>query len=151
MTYLLYAAWILSMVLAIGELDNLVARRILQWLKFPFPEVDWKISTFLSPFLPGLGQFLNGQPLKALFVAAWPFISLYNWPVPRPWPLWGLKTGLMLLPWWLIAIADALIVGWIRQRRQTAEQMAPREGLPANTVDYYAYLQKRQKREGSGS
>lgn len=150
MTYLLYGFWLLSMVLAVGELDNLVSRRILQRLKLAFPETHWLTSSFLSIMLPGLGQFLNAQPLKALMLFAWPFLTLWGYPVPRPWALWGLKSGWMLLPWWLIAIGDALVVGWLRQRQQRLEP-AQRSDLPSNTIDYDTFLEKRQKRQNSGT
>jgi hypothetical protein len=151
MTYLVYAAWILSMVLAVGELDDLVARRILRRFKLNLPEVHWATSTFLSAMLPGLGQFLNGHLLKALFFVAWPFLTVYGTPIPRPWQLWGLKTPLMFLPWWLIAIGDALVAGLISHRRQMAERRAALQDgdLAPNTVDMYAYLSKRQKQQNS--
>lgn len=150
MTYLAYSAWILSLVLVVGELDNLIARRLFRRLGLSFPETSWLMAMFLSWILPGLGQFLNGQPLKAAFLMTWPFLTLYGTFVP--WALWGLKTGWLLVPWWLIAIGDGLVVGYLRQRKQRAEQLAPRAGGPPdNTVDYYAFLEKKQKRQNSGS
>lgn len=152
MTYLVYTAWILSLVLAVGELDNLAARRIMQRLGLHFPDAHWLTSGFLTAFLPGLGQFLNGQPLKAIFLISWPFLTLWGWPVPRPWQMLALKSGWLLLPWWVIAIGDALLVGWIASRQQLREQQAPRQGeRPANTVDYYSYLAARQNKRNSGN
>lgn len=151
MTYVAYLLWILTLVLAAGEIDNLFARRLCQRLKLSLPDTNWPTRTFLTVILPGLGQVLNGQPVKGLLLALWPFLTLWGAPIPRPWPLWALKTGWMLLPWWLIAIGDAMVVGWSRQRQLVVDRPAQGQGgLPANTVDYCAYRAKRRQSRNSG-
>lgn len=151
MTYVLYAAWILALVLTVGELDHLIARRLMQRFRLTLPEGHWLTAGFLSAMLPGLGQFLNGEPLKALFLIVWPFATLYGWPVPRPWQLLALKTGWILLPWWAVAVGDALVVGFLNQRWREREQQASRQEQASNTIDYYSYLSERQKRHNSGN
>lgn len=150
MTYVLYAAWILAMVLAAGELDSLVAGRLFRRFGLHFPESHWLVSSFLTIMIPGLGQFVNGQPLKALFLILWPFLTLFGSPIPRPWPLLALKTGWVLLPWWLIAVGDAFVVGWIQHRRLVRERKeSGQETRASHAVDMYAYLSQRQKRRDS--
>ncbi|MFZ5827398.1 MAG: hypothetical protein ACOY94_24115 [Bacillota bacterium] len=151
MTYLIYTAWILALVLTVGELDNLISRRLMQRFRLTLPEGHWLTSGFLSAMLPGLGQFLNSQPLKAIFIISWPFLTMWGWPVPRPWQLLALKTGWILLPWWAAAVADAIVVGFLTQRSREREQQAPRQGQVSNTVDYFSYLSNRQKRRNSGN
>ncbi len=148
MTYLLYSLWILSLILVVSELDSLVARRVMDRLRVAVPESHWLLAVFASAVLPGVGQFLNGQVLKAFFFLIWPFLSLFGAPVPRPWQMLALKTGWLLLPWWLLAIGDALVSGLIRHGRQ---HLANKRALAAsNTTDLYAYLdRKRSIQKGS--
>ncbi|MFZ5815543.1 MAG: hypothetical protein ACOY93_09620 [Bacillota bacterium] len=147
MTYLLFGIWIASLLLVAGELDRLLYGPLARRWRIRFPEVHWLTAGLLSACLPGLGQLLNGQLFKALFLLIWPFLIIWGSPVPRPWQLTGLKTGWLLFPWWLIAIADALLVRRLNQRRgepETLRSEAPSPGPRSKTVDYQAYRMRRR-------
>lgn len=145
MTYLFYCLWILSLVLVISELDSLIARRLLDKMQSPIPEAHWGFAVFASFLIPGVGQFLNGQVLKAFFFLTWPFLTLWGAPIPRPWQMLAIKSPWLLLPWWLLAILDALVVGLIRQRR---DRIALKQSLAsANTADFYSYLERKRSAE----
>jgi membrane protein implicated in regulation of membrane protease activity len=118
-TYLLYGLWILSLILIAGELDRLISQRIVRRFNLNVPEVGRWIPLITSLVLPGVGQFLNGQPIKALFVLTWPFLAAFKAPVPPPWQMVMTKTYELLLPWYLLTVLDALIVALILNRRRT--------------------------------
>lgn len=143
MTYLLFTLWIISLLLVAGELDGLISRSLMSRLRVTMPDVHWGVAFIGSAAVPGLGQFVNGQPIKAAFVFAWPFLTMFGAPIPRPWQLLGLKTMAYLLPWYVLQVLDALIVGElaeIRHRRSSGGTAAPIEGAKraAAMADYLA-------------
>lgn len=113
MTYLVYAGWTLTLILLAGELDRLFSAWLLRRFRLPVPDVHWAITAFIALLVPGSGQFLNGQPIKAAFVLAWPLLIMFRSPIPPPWQMLLLNTGALLAPWWLCAWLDATLTGWL--------------------------------------
>jgi TM2 domain-containing membrane protein YozV len=116
-SYLLYALWLLSLLLLVGEIDRIERyggrRRLTRfWAETGSPTV-WFVPAVASLVLPGAGQLLNQQPLKALLAFGWPLIVNM---LPRPWQFLALPTYVLLIPWYLVVAADALWVAIWRQR-----------------------------------
>ncbi len=128
MTYLVYCAWIISLLFLAGEVDGLVrrwlGRRYEQGLTAPFP---WYVPPFVSMAVPGAGQFLNRQPVKALLVFLWPVLVGFSI-FPRPWQTLMMSTRAILAPWYVLMVLDALIVGIIRHRESRREEAPPDRG-----------------------
>lgn len=123
MTYLAYTAWIISLLLVAGEIDRLLTRRFLEKV---FPELQnisiWFLPPAVSMILPGAGQFMNGQPLKALLSLTWPFLIYL---IPTPFQFVNLITWTKLVPWYWVVVMDALVCSLLasRVRRQTADRV----------------------------
>jgi len=116
-TYLLYGLWIVALMLVAGELDRIISQRIFKRYDLAVPQVGPWIPLITSSVLPGVGQFLNGQPIKALFVLMWPFMVAFKAPVPPPWQMVMTKTTELLFPWYLITLLDAVVVALILNRQ----------------------------------
>ncbi|HWI63746.1 MAG TPA: hypothetical protein VNT75_18070 [Symbiobacteriaceae bacterium] len=145
MTYVIYALWFLSLLGVAGELD----RRWGRWLcERILPELTtghvWFLPPAVSVAVPGAGQLLNGQPVKALLCFLWPFIMTA---IPRPWQFVGLKLWWMAAPWYAAVFLDALIVGLARFRsRRACEREDLRSGAQA-AHDLHAFLTLRSERK----
>lgn len=139
MTYLLYTAWLGSILLAVGELDTISRHVLSRRFKVSYPDASWWMSVFASACFPGLGQLLNGQPLKALLLIAWPFLTMLRAPIPPPWQMLAIKSPWFLLPAWALSILDALIVALAAERKRRAA-FAP---IPGHDDKLTAYLQRR--------
>lgn len=113
MTYLVYTGWTMTLILLAGELDHLLSSRLLRRFRLPVPDVHWAVTSFIALLVPGSGQFLNGQPIKAAFVLAWPLLIMFRSPVPPPWQMLLLKTGALLAPWWFCTWLDAAVYSWL--------------------------------------
>ncbi len=149
MTYLLFTLWIVSLALVAGELDNLISHRIFARFKLPTIEVTWWIPPLTTALLPGFGQFLNGQPIKALFFFLWPFVTAIGAPVFKPWQLIAVKTPFYLFSWWLVAMADALIVASLafRHRARKDREDVMNSGVEARSVDMADFLSRRKRKD----
>lgn len=149
MTYLLFTLWILSLILVAGQLDTLVSHRIFSRFKLPLPEVSWWIPPVTTALLPGFGQFLNGQPLKALFIFLWPFATAIGSPIFKPWQLILVKTPFYLFSWWLLAISDAAVVGTLAHRKRLRSYREDPEtaGIEARSVDMADFLNRRKRKD----
>lgn len=149
MTFLLFVAWIAVLVLLAGELDNLVSHKLFARFKLTIPEVSWWIPPATTAGLPGFGQFLNGQPIKALFIFLWPFATAIGAPILKPWQLILVKTGFFLFPWWIVAIADALVVSILlgRRRQQVYRKAVADSDIESRSVDMADYLERRQRKD----
>jgi len=42
---------------------------------------------------------------------------MFGAPIPRPWQLLGLKTVAYLMPWYIVQVVDALVVGGAAELR----------------------------------
>jgi len=113
-TYLVYALWFLSLLAVAGELDRRWGRRFSDRV---LPELAishiWFLPPAASMVVPGSGQLLNGQPIKALFCFLWPFTITA---IPRPWQMVALKLWWLAAPWYVFVILDALIYSLMRHR-----------------------------------
>lgn len=142
MTYFVYAVWFLSLLLVAGELDHRFSRHLSH--RF-MPEISasavWYLPPSVSFILPGAGQFLNGQIIKALVAFTWPItVGL----LPRPWQFLMVKTWIMLVPWYIIVVLDALLVGVMTFRRQLREEHAHREEQRGKVDSLGDYLTRRR-------
>lgn len=122
MTYAMYTLWFVSLLLVAGELDRQFTSRFSH--RF-LPELNsssvWFLPPLVSFVLPGAGQFLNNQLLKALVCFTWPItVGL----LPRPWQFLMLKTWYILIPWYFVVALDALVNGVLVHRRQLKEESA---------------------------
>lgn len=143
MTYLVYLGWIWSLLALMGSLDGLLARPLLKRFGISTPETPWFAPAFASSMLPGLGQFFNGQPLKALFLAAWPFLTLFGYPIRRPWQMLFIKSPFLLFPWWAVAVADALLIASLAYRSRQREQRSAAIDAQRHTEGFYDFLDRR--------
>lgn len=149
MTYLVYGLWLLSIFWIAGEIDRHLHERYGMLLDRELPSgSSWLLSGFASLLLPGAGQFLNRQPVKAAFVLAWPFLMLLI-KFPRPWQMLQFSSYALLLPWWLLAVGDALAVGLIIHYRQrwllAREAKSLRESDHVRNMD--SFLERRKMKQ----
>lgn len=150
MTYAIYALWFLSLLLVAGELDRLFSVRFTQKV---MPELSsssiWFLPPLVSLVLPGSGQFLNNQLIKALAAFTWPIVVGL---LPRPWQFLMLKTWYILIPWYFIVALDALVTGVLLHRRQLQEENARAEGHQAQheSLDDF-FTRRREARKSNGS
>lgn len=121
MTYLIYTGWTLSLILLVGEVDRIFSSWLLRRFRLPVPDIHWAVTSFIALLVPGSGQFLNGQPIKAAFVLAWPLLIMFRSPVPPPWQMLLLKTGALLAPWWFCTWLDATVTGWLVWRARHSQ------------------------------
>lgn len=146
MTYLLYTAWVGCIMLAAGELDLLVRRLLAPRFRLSYPEAPWWMVVFASACFPGLGQFLNGQPLKALLLIAWPFLTMFRAPIPPPWQMIAIKSLWFLLPAWALGLLDALVVSIRAEQRRRAATVSSADRGHALT----AFLERRENTTNAG-
>lgn len=148
MTFLLYIAWFASLLLVAGEIDRVLSHRFVERV---LPELSnfsvWFLPPAGSAFLPGAGQVLNGQPLKGLLALSWPIaVGL----IPRPWQFLMLHTYVLLAPWWVIVVLDALVVGLIRHRQLSLAERPDRDRKARETADLSEFLNRRASQQPGG-
>lgn len=146
----MYGLWILSMILIAGELDRIISRRIVRRFDLTMPQVGPWVPLITSSMLPGVGQFLNGQPIKALFVLTWPFMVAFKAPVPPPWQMVMTKTHELLFPWYLLAVLDALIVALMLNRRRTERPAEERRHEQDRSDKVVEFLSRRRNDPNPG-
>ncbi|HYG59105.1 MAG TPA: hypothetical protein VD902_13675 [Symbiobacteriaceae bacterium] len=150
MTYLVYAAWFLSLLWVLGELDRLISSRFLNRY---MPEMlsgslnVWFVPPLISLVLPGAGQFLNRQPLKALLCFSWPVWAHYLY----PWQLSHLSLWQMVMPWYIIVVVDAVCVALILRLRDMASEREFQRQARATAVDLSEFLDRRKANQFNGN
>jgi hypothetical protein len=144
MTFLVYIAWYASLLLLAGELDRRFTRRLTERV---IPELSafslWFMPAVGSAVLPGAGQFLNSQPLKALVAFSWPILFGM---IPRAWQFLMIHTYVLLIPWWITVVLDALIVGVLRHRRMIRDEAPAGDGKVRKAADLSDFLSRRTRR-----
>jgi len=149
-TYLVFGFWFLSLLWVMGELDRLFSSRFLN--RF-MPEMTnsslniWFIPPLISMVVPGSGQFINRQPLKALFVFTWPVWAHYL----RPLQLSPLKMWYIILPWYVLIFVDALCTALLNRLRDHREEREFSKQAQANVADLSDYLERRRTNRADGN
>jgi|GEM_PF-5305948 len=143
MTYLLYTLWFVVLLWVAAEVDRLLVCRFWPGM---FAELRamglWFLPPVVSALLPGGGQLLNGQAVKALLCLAWPLVLGL---IPRPWQMVRLATWELLIVWYPLVLLDALVTGMINRvgRRHAARvEQAPTRN------DLTDFLARRQAPKG---
>lgn len=145
MTFLLYSLWILSLFWIAGEIDRLLIRRFARRMDAELPSSDiWFLPPIVAFALPGAGQFLNRQLVKALLIVSWPFLLLLTG-VHRPWQMLQFNTYNMLLPWYLLSVIDAMAIALIIhvQRKRQADRESREANNQSSDRDLTRFLERR--------
>jgi hypothetical protein len=147
LTYLAYGLWFLSLLWVAAEVDRLYTDKLAErWVPELAAANVWFLPPVISMVLPGAGQFLNNQLLKALLCFSWPILVASSY---KLWPLQfkALHSWELFLPWYLVMVLDALVVGVVRHRRANQED-AELAALQADTRnDLTDFLARRQARQ----
>jgi hypothetical protein len=149
MTFLLYSLWLLSLFWVAGEIDRLLVKRFARQMESELPSSDiWFLPPIVAFALPGAGQFLNRELVKALLIISWPFLLLLTG-VPRPWQMLRFNTYNMLLPWYLLSVIDALAVALVihYQRKRQVDQESQEANKQNSDQDLTRFLERRARRQ----
>lgn len=149
MTFLLYSLWLLSLFWVAGEIDRWLTKRFARRMDAELPSSDiWFLPSIVALALPGAGQFLNRQLVKALLIVSWPFLLLLTG-VPRPWQMLRFNTYNMLLPWYLLSVLDATAIALIIhfQRKREAERENQAANSQDTNQDLTSFLENRTKKQ----
>jgi hypothetical protein len=105
----MYVLWCITLYLAAAELDRQIGWKVSdRWLPGIAGPYPWYAPPAASLALPGAGQLLNRQPVKA---AAGLLGAIAIAAVPRPPQLVAVGLAWLMLPWYIIVVADALVFG----------------------------------------
>lgn len=146
-TYLLYIVWIYTILLLAGEVDRLVSPPFMEKIQGgALKGIPWIAAPGAGLFLPGAGQLINAQPIKAVTTLVLAVLLMYR-VIPRPWQMQTLNTFEMLYPWYGVAFFDALAVAvWqnVKARREERRQFKLRTEATARVCDMAEFLNRRQ-------
>lgn len=113
MTYFMYVLWCITLYMAAAELDKYVGWEICdRWLSGIAGPYPWYMPAAAALALPGAGQLLNRQPVKAA-VALLGAIAIAA--APRPPQLVAVALVWLMLPWYSMVVVDALVYGILRR------------------------------------